>query len=100
MNKNYFIYFLTNKSNTLYIGVTNNLQKRIFQHKNKLIKGFTSQYNLSKLIYFEQYKDINDAIKREKELKGLLRKKKMKLIKSKNPNFEDLSFKYNLSQTS
>lgn len=100
MNKNYYIYFLTNKSNTLYIGVTNNLPKRIFQHKHRLINGFTSQYKLTKLIYFEQYKDINEAINREKELKGWLRKKKINLIKSKNPNFEDLSLKYNLSQTS
>jgi len=88
---NYYIYILTNKSNTLYVGVTNNIQKRLYEHKNKLINGFTKKYNLNKLIYFETYQNINDAIKREKQIKGWTRKKKIDLIKTKNPNFNDLS---------
>jgi putative endonuclease len=66
----YYIYILTNRSNTLYIGVTNDLQKRLYEHKNKLVKGFTKQYRLNKLIYFEEYEDVNEAIKREKQIKG------------------------------
>ena len=88
---NYYIYILTNKSNTLYVGVTNNIQKRLYEHKNKLINGFTKKYNLNKLIYFETYQNINDAMKREKQIKGWTRKKKIDLIKTKNPNFNDLS---------
>jgi len=90
----YYIYILTNKSNTLYIGVTNNLQKRLYEHKNKLVEGFTKKYNLDKLIYFETYQDINEAIKREKQIKGWIRKRKIELIKSKNPTFEDLSLSF------
>ncbi len=69
--KIYYVYMLTNKRNgTLYIGVTSNLQQRIYQHKNKLIKGFTQKYNIDKLIYFEETNDVNIAIKREKQLKA------------------------------
>jgi|SRR3989344_6458932 len=96
----YFVYILTNKSNTLYIGVTNNLQKRHWEHRNKLVEGFSKKYNLDRLIYYESYTDIEEAIRREKQVKGWLRKKKINLIKSINPNFEDLGKKYKLSQTS
>jgi len=86
-----YVYFLTNHSNTvIYVGVTTNLIKRIYEHKNKLVKGFSQKYNLSKLIYFEVFEDINEAIKREKQIKGGSRLKKIQLIKSKNPELKDM----------
>ena len=87
----YFVYILSNKSGTLYIGVTNNLELRLFQHKNKLNQGFTQKYNIDRLVYFESTDDITAAIAREKQLKGMLRTKKLELIKSMNPGFSDLS---------
>lgn len=82
---------MTNKINTvLYVGVTDDLVKRVYQHKNHLASGFTSKYNINKLVYYEIYEDINEAIKREKQIKGGSREKKLKLIKSKNPEFNDL----------
>ncbi len=90
--KTYYVYIMTNKyDKVLYIGVTNSLFRRIFEHKNKLLpKSFTYKYNLTKLVYFEVYEDINQAIFREKQIKGWLKKKKMELIKNKNPKFRDL----------
>jgi putative endonuclease len=88
---NYFVYIATNKGGTLYIGVTNNLERRIYEHKHKILKGFTQKYNINKLIYQECFNNINDAIAREKQLKGWRREKKIKLINSLNPNWEDLS---------
>ena len=89
--KHYFIYILTNKNNkVLYIGVTNNLLRRGYEHRNKFIDGFTKKYNLTKLVYFEEFNDINEAIAAEKKIKGWLRIKKIKLIESKNPDWEDL----------
>ncbi|MEW6067652.1 MAG: GIY-YIG nuclease family protein [Nitrospirota bacterium] len=88
----YYVYILTNKSNkVLYIGVTNNLERRIYEHKNKLIDGFTNKYNLSKLIYFEETDDIESAIKREKQLKNWHREWKIKLITEFNPDWRDLA---------
>lgn len=88
----YFVYILTNINNTtLYIGVTNNLERRISEHKSHLIKGFTQKYNLTKLIYFEEYYSVEDAIKREKQLKGWRRSKKLELVYSINPQLNDLS---------
>lgn len=88
----YSTYILTNKSNkVLYVGVTNNLERRVFEHKHKLIPGFTSKYNLNKLVWFENFSDINDAISAEKKIKGWLRIKKIKLIESKNKDWKDLS---------
>ena len=82
---------LTNKSNTvIYIGVTSDLLKRLYQHKNKTHKGFTSKYNCDKLVYFEEFSDINQAIVREKQLKSGNRKVKEELINSINPNWNDL----------
>jgi len=78
-------------SGTLYIGVTNNLELRLFQHKNRLNKGFTQKYNIDRLVYFESTDDITAAIAREKQLKGMLRTKKLELIKSMNPSLDDLS---------
>ncbi|MGG8497718.1 GIY-YIG nuclease family protein [Tenacibaculum sp. TC6] len=91
MKKGY-VYFLTNKNNTvIYIGVTSNLKKRIYQHKIKFYKGFTSKYNCDKLIYFEEFDTIKEAVLREKQLKKGNRKRKENLIIEKNPLWEDLS---------
>lgn len=86
-----YVYLLTNKYNSvLYVGVTSNLIKRVYQHKNKLADGFSARYNLDKLVYFEPYEDIREAILREKQIKGGSRMDKIKLIKSTNPEFRDL----------
>ncbi len=88
----YYLYILTNKRNgTLYIGVTNNLERRMFEHKNKLIEGFTKKYGLNRLVYFETYQYVNDAIIREKNMKKWKRKWKIKLIEKDNLNWHDLS---------
>ena len=92
MEKQPAVYILTNyEATTLYIGVTSNLPKRIYEHKNKLIKGFSSKYNLSKLVYYELADTMESAIMREKQLKRWHREWKINLIKSKNPEFLDLS---------
>ena len=92
MSKNYYVYIITNFNNTtFYIGVTNDLTRRIYEHKNKLIKGFSAKYNLKKLVYFEETSDINSVITREKQLKNWHRVWKVNLIKKENPNFIDLS---------
>ena len=90
--KNYYVYLLTNWNNkVIYVGVTNDLNGRIYEHKNKLISGFTKKYNLNKLIYFEETCDINAAINREKEIKKWRREKKDILVNQINPNWQDLS---------
>ncbi len=89
--KQYYVYIITNKSYTLYTGITNNFSKRTFEHKTKLVEGFTKKYNINKLIYYEIFNDPYEAIKREKQLKGWTRKKKINLIKTINPEFKDLS---------
>ncbi len=86
----YFVYILTNKSRILYIGVTNDLARRIYQHKNKLIDGFTKKYNITQLVYFEETSNVLEAIAREKQLKGWRRSKKIALIESSNPDWRDL----------
>ncbi len=90
MKKIYYIYILTNDSGTLYIGITSNITKRLWEHKNKIVKGFTEKYNIDKLIYFEQFSDPENAILREKQLKKWNRRKKLSLIKSFNPKFKEL----------
>jgi putative endonuclease len=90
----YCVYIMASWTRTLYIGVTNNLLKRAIQHKQKEIPGFTHSYNVTRLVYFEQYSGIGLAIMREKQLKGLLRKKKISLIESTNPEWKDLSDGY------
>ena len=89
--KQFYVYIITNKSGSLYIGVTNNLERRMYEHKHKLIPGFSFRYNIDRLMYFEETSDVNEAIRREKVLKGWLRKKKIALIEAVNPNWEDLS---------
>lgn len=92
MNKTYYVYLITNWNNkVLYIGVTSNLEHRIYQHKNKLIKGFTEKYNINKLVYFEQTNDIESAITREKEIKKWRREKKNILVESTNKKWHDLT---------
>ncbi len=86
----YFIYILTNKSNTLYVGVTNDLERRVNEHSFKAMTSFTSKYNLNKLVYYQEFSNINDAIYAEKKIKGWTRKKKITLIKTINPEFKDL----------
>ena len=89
--KNYYIYIMANKTNTtIYIGVTGNLIKRVWEHKNKLIRGFTTRYNIDKLVYYEETTDVNSAIAREKQLKGWNRARKNQLIEKVNPNWDDL----------
>lgn len=91
-NHDYCIYILTNKTNSVfYIGVTSNIEERILQHKEKVFKGFTSKYNCDKLVYFEEFQWIQDAIAREKQLKGGSRQKKIDLIVDMNPGWMDLS---------
>jgi putative endonuclease len=89
--KDYFVYILANKSGMLYTGVTNNLEQRLYQHKNKLNEGFTKKYNINRLVYFETTDDVTVAISREKQIKGMLRIKKLELIKSTNTCMDDLS---------
>ena len=85
------VYILTNKTNNvLYIGVTNDLHRRLYEHKNELVDGFTKKYHIHKLVYYETTEDATAAIHREKKLKGLLRSKKIELINSKNSDWNDL----------
>ena len=92
MDKTYTVYILTNyNETTFYIGVTGNLQKRIFEHKNKVVEGFTKKYNVDKLVYYEITNDVESAINREKQLKRWHRQWKINLIKEVNPEFKDLS---------
>ena len=90
-SRQYYVYILTNKTNkVLYIGVTNDLVRRIFEHKNKLVEGFTKKYNLNKLIYYEVTNDISSAIEREKQLKNWHRDWKINIMNSFNPIWKDL----------
>jgi putative endonuclease len=91
VSKQYYVYILTNKSGTLYTGVTNDLVRRVFEHKNQMVDGFTKRYNLKYLVYYEATDDVHSAIAREKQIKGWLRAKKLQLINSLNPAWKDLS---------
>jgi putative endonuclease len=91
IDKHNYVYVLTNKNNTvLYTGVTADLAKRIWQHKEKVVEGFTKRYNLDKLVYYEAFEDINNAIAREKQIKGSSRLKKIGLIEGMNKDWKDL----------
>lgn len=90
MPRDYAVYIVTNRSGTLYTGVTNDLTNRVFQHKTGM-KGFTARYKLTRLVYFETFAYVNEAIYREKQIKGWLRKKKVELITSMNPKWEDFA---------
>ena len=95
-NRRFFVYIMTNRprSHVLYTGITGNLPHRAFQHKNKLVPGFTSRYNLIRLVYFEEFVYPDAAIDREKEIKGWRRGKKIRLIESVNPHWHDLAEKW------
>jgi len=89
--KHGYVYLLTNISNSvIYTGVTSNLQQRVYEHKHNLVKGFTEKYNVHKLVYYEMFNSIEEAIIREKQIKGGSRKKKLELIGQTNPGFKDL----------
>lgn len=89
--KQYYVYMLTNYTNqVLYTGVTNDLIRRVYEHKNNLVEGFTQKYNVHKLVYFEVFQDPENAIQKEKQIKNLLRRKKLELIQRSNPHLRDL----------
>jgi putative endonuclease len=87
----YYVYIMTSKSRTLYTGVTNDLDRRVYEHKHRLVPGFASKYNITRLVWYETFSQIDDAIEWEKRIKGWLRRKKVALIESENPNWLDLS---------
>ena len=90
--KTYFVYILTNWNNkVMYVGITNDLERRIYEHKEKLVKGFTEKYKVNKLVYYEQTSDVIAALSREKEIKKWRREKKNRLVVSNNPSWRDLS---------
>jgi putative endonuclease len=89
--KSYFVYIMSNKSRRLYTGITSTLGQRVYQHKNKVLPGFTARYKFDMLVYFEEYSYVMDAIAREKEIKSWRREKKMRLILAENPDWADLS---------
>ena len=88
----YYVYILTNKNNNvMYVGITNNLQRRVYEHKHSLVDGFTKKYQVHKLVYYESCGDVINAIAREKEIKGWTRKRKNALVENKNPNWEEIT---------
>jgi|SRR5215471_17391528 len=91
MSKEYYVYIMTNKSRTLYTGMTGDLMRRVYEHKKKLVRGYTSKYNIQYLVYFESTANVYSALQREKQVKGWLRSKKIALIESMNPEWKDLS---------
>ncbi len=91
MDGQYYVYIMTNKKNAVfYTGVTNDLKRRVYQHKEKIIAGFTKKYNINKLVYFDIFEDMRSAIAREKQIKGGSRLKKIRLVTSLNPAWDDL----------
>ena len=86
-----YVYIMASRTKTLYIGVTNDIERRAWEHKSRTLVGFTSRYNIDRLVYYEDYESIQDAIQREKQLKGWLRPKKVALIESANPEWDDLA---------
>jgi len=87
----YFVYILVSRSRTLYTGVTNHRERRVLEHKGRLVPGFTSHYRIHRLVYFESASDVRQAIRREKQIKGWVREKKLALVRSMNPEWRDLS---------
>jgi len=90
----YFVYILSSRTRVIYVEMTNDIDRRLYEHKNKLIEGFTTRYNVTSLVYYETFTDVNLAIAREKEIKKWRREKKDALIESMNPDWEDLSTKW------
>ena len=92
MSERYFVYIMTNKTDSvMYVGVTNDIKRRVYEHKNGIVDGFTKRYCVNKLVYYEIYDDIYLAICREKQLKKWVRKKKNELVETRNPKWEDIS---------
>lgn len=90
-SKSYYVYIITNTRNTVfYTGVTNNVERRVYEHKNKLIDGFTKRYNIWKLVYYEEYNDVRDALEREKQVKDYRGEKKLQLIRKMNLGLEEI----------
>jgi putative endonuclease len=87
----YFVYILASRSRTIYTGITSSLKKRVREHREGRVPGFTSKYRIHRLVYFESFQDVRAAIGREKEIKGWRREKKLALIETKNPNWDDLA---------
>ena len=95
----YYVYIMTNRAGTLYTGMTNDLERRVYEHKHQLVGGFTRRYKVDKLIYYEATDDVRSAIAREKQIKGWLRRKKVELIDSMNPLRLDLAEEWQFAQT-
>ena len=89
--RHYYVYILSSKSGTLYVGVTNDLERRVYEHKSLKVPGFTRRYKVNRLVYYEEHNDVTQAIEREKTIKGWTRRKKIELIKSQNYKWEDLA---------
>ena len=89
--RTYYVYIMASRSRVLYTGITNDLVRRVDEHKRSLTPGFTSRYHITRLVYFEEFGDVRDAIAREKQLKGWVRSRKLRLIEQKNPTWEDLA---------
>ena len=96
--KQYYVYIMRNRSGTLYTGVTNNLQRRVNEHRRGSVPGFTSKYRIMHLVYFETTNNVKEAIAREKQIKGWVRKRKIELIESVNPDWEDLAADWDLEE--
>ncbi len=90
-DKSYYVYLMTNNYGTLYTGVTNDLLRRVWEHEQKLVAGFTKRYNITRLVYYEETNDVAAGIAREKQIKGWVRAKKVALIESSNPYWRDLA---------
>jgi putative endonuclease len=98
--RDYYIYIMTNRSGTLYVGVTNDLERRVWEHKEGAVDGFTKRYGITRLVYYETTSDVEAAISREKQIKGWLRHKKFALIRTMNPEWKDLAAEwYETGQT-
>jgi putative endonuclease len=96
-SRTYYVYLLTNWNNqVMYLGVTNDLERRVYEHQNKLVEGFTKRYNVSKLVYYEMTTDVESALTREKEIKKWRREKKNRLVNELNPEWRDLSQDFSL----
>ncbi|MBV8358014.1 MAG: GIY-YIG nuclease family protein [Deltaproteobacteria bacterium] len=94
--RSYWVYIMSGRTRILYVGVTNDIERRHYEHRNKSLPGFTSKYGLDRLVYFEEHADIRDAIEREKQIKSWRREKKVALIESLNPKWRDLSLDWQL----
>ncbi len=97
MSRGGYVYILSNRSRTLYTGVTNNLERRMYEHKRKIGSQFAAKYNLTQLVYYEPFGDIREAIAREKQIKGWRRERKIALIESANPEWKDLTTDWDLA---